>query len=52
VLHHGEVLLLGLLLVRRARELVQLGLLAAELLSPLPTWRKIMTIRKKFIVTQ
>ena len=37
VLHHGEVLLLRLLLVRRACELVQLGLLAPELLAPLPT---------------
>jgi hypothetical protein len=53
VLHHGEVLLLRLLFVRRARELIELGLLAAEFLSTLPTWRKIMPIRKKkFIVTQ
>jgi hypothetical protein len=37
VLHHGEVLLLGLLLICGARELVQLGLLATELLAPLPT---------------
>ena len=39
VLHHGEVLLLGLLLVGGAGVLVQLGLSASKLLTTLSTCR-------------